>query len=255
LLSQGKLYVVGIGPGREDMLTLRALDVLRMSEVVLGHKTYTDRVRHLTDAEFIESGMGREVERVAKACELAKDRAVSLVSGGDPSIYGMSPLVAEYVMTNGLDIEVETIPGITAMSAASALLGSPINGDSVMISLSDHLTPWARIEERLRHALKGDFVITVYNPSSRSREGNLLRALDIVLDERGDLPVGIVRNAMREGEGIELITASGLKEEPGLVDMHTLLVIGNTETRVEGGRMFTPRGYSHKYDFMKGGRR
>jgi len=239
--------VVGIGPGMEDMLTLRALRALEQSEYVLGHRTYTQRIRHLTRAQIIESGMGQEVNRVKRACELATNSIVSLVSGGDPSIYGMASLVVEYIHKRNIDVCYEVIPGITALCAASPLLGCAISGDHVVISLSDHLTPWEVIEKRLKCALHGDFVVVIYNPSSRQRGDNLLKALEIVLSERGDAPIGVVKNAMREGERVCISSASELFESPELVDMHTLLVVGSSETRIDDGVMITPRGYARKY--------
>ncbi|NOY11826.1 MAG: cobalt-precorrin-3B C(17)-methyltransferase, partial [Archaeoglobi archaeon] len=140
--SQGKLYVVGIGPGCEEMLTLRAREVLESSDYVIGHRTYLNFVRHLVRGSIVESGMGREVERVKMAVELASGgHVVSLVSGGDPSIYGLASLVAELVYRNGLDLDYEIVPGISALNSASPLFGSAISGDHAVISLSDLLTP------------------------------------------------------------------------------------------------------------------
>ncbi len=250
--SQGKLYVVGIGPGSEGLLTLKAVDAIKSSDYVIGHTTYINRIRHLVRGEVIESGMGREVERVKLAVKLAKDNVVSLISGGDPSIYGMLPLVVEYLAESGEEVELEVVPGVTALSTASPLLGSPISGDHAVISLSDLLIPWEVIEKRLRHALQADFVIAIYNPSSRKREGNLIRALRIVIEERGDLPVGVVKNASREGEEVLILNASDIIANPGQVDMNTLLIIPSSETRVKERVMYTPRGYSRKYRLVEG---
>lgn len=248
----GKLYVVGIGPGSEELLTLRAVEVIKSSDYVIGHTAYVSRIRHLVRGEIIESGMGKEVERVRIAVKLAKDNVVSLISGGDPSVYGMLPLVVEYIVESGEEVELEAIPGVTALSSASPLLGSPISGDHAVISLSDLLVPWESIERKLRHALQADFVIAIYNPSSRRREGNLVRALQIVVEEKGDVAVGLVRNASREGERVAVLKASELISNPALVDMNTLLVIPSSETRVRNGIMYTPRGYSRKYRLVEG---
>jgi len=247
LPSQGKLYVVGIGPGDEKLLTLKALKVLKNSDYVLGHKSYVNRIRHLVKGEIIESGMGREVERVKLAVELAESNVVSLVSGGDPSVYGMSSLVAEYIEENKIDIYCEVIPGVTALCAASPLLGSIVSGDHAVISLSDLLTPWETIERRLRCALKGDFVIAIYNPSSKRRRRNLIKALRIISEERGDVFLGIVRNAHRDDEKVLVVKTSELSERPEIVDMHTILFIPNSETVLLNGKMVTPRGYGRKY--------
>jgi len=248
--KQGKLYIVGIGPGDVELLTIKAINALKESEYVIGHKTYLDRIRDLIEGKkIIESGMGKEVERVKLAVKLAEKSIGSLVSGGDPSIYGMLPLVFEFMIKNNLHVNYEVIPGITALCAASPLLGSPVCGDHVVISLSDLLTPWEKIEKRLLHALKGDFVIVIYNPSSRRRKTNLIRAMEIVLNERGDVSVGIVKNAFREGCEVSIKRVSEIVESPETVDMNTILFVANSETLVKGDKMVTPRGYSSKYDF------
>ncbi len=250
MLSRGKLYVVGIGPGDPELLTLKALNALRSSDYILGHKTYIDTIRNLVSGEIIESGMGEEVGRVRKAIELAEDHVVSLVSGGDPSIYGMASLVAEIVYSEGLNVDFEVIPGVTAMCVASPLLGSAISGDVAVVSLSDLLVPWEKIEKRLRYALKGDFVVAVYNPSSRRRMGNLIRAMEIVLEVRGNVPIGKVRNASRRGEEVEITTPEEIMRNPSSVDMHTILFISNSETRIVRGKMITPRGYRWSSELM-----
>ena len=248
--SQGKLYIVGIGPGDIELLTIKAVKALKESEYVLGHKTYLERIKSLIEGKkIVESGMGREVERVKLAVKLAEKSIVSLVSGGDPSVYGMLPLVVEYILKKGIDINYEVIPGVTALCAASPLLGSPICGDHVVISLSDLLTPWEKIEKRLLHALKGDFVIAIYNPSSRRRRPNLIRAMEIVLRERGDVAVGIVKNAYREGCEVKVRRVSEIIKNPEIVDMNTILFITNSETLIKGGKVVALRGYSNKYDF------
>ncbi len=253
--SRGKLYVVGIGPGDPELLTLKALKVLKSSDYVLGHKTYVDSIRDIVGGEVIESGMGREVERVRLAIELSRSNVVSLVSGGDPSIYGMASLVAEIIYSEGLDVDFEVVPGVTAMCVASPLLGSPISGDVAVVSLSDLLVPWGKIERRLIKALEGDFVVAIYNPSSRRRRGNLVRAMEIVKLVRGNVPVGVVRNASREGEEVRIATPDEIIENPDSVDMHTILIVSNSETRLVGGKMITPRGYRWSSERTGGGRR
>lgn len=244
---RGKLYVVGIGPGCPDLLTVKAKEVLESSDVVIGHKTYLNFVKDAVRGDVIESGMGREVERVRKAVELAEQgKVVSLVSGGDPSIYGLASLVAEFVYRNGLDIEYEVIPGVSALHSASPLFGSAVSGDHAVLSLSDLLTPWEVIERRLRKALEGDFVVVLYNPSSRRRAGNLRKAMEIVMEYRGDCFVGVAKNVCRKGE-LTLVMRASEVAESGIVDMHTLLIIPCTESIVDNGLIITPRGYSKKY--------
>jgi len=248
LQSQGKLYVVGIGPGSLEMLTSKAIKAIEESKYVVGYKSYVERISSLLEGkEVITTQMREEIERVEIAVNLAKKSVVSLISGGDPSVYGILPLVIEYVVKNGIDVEIEVIPGVTAFSVASALLGSPVSGDCAILSLSDLLVPWNVIERRLIHALAGDFVIAIYNPSSTRRLENLRRAMDIIMKYRGDVFVGVVRNATREGQRVEIVRISQLKD----VDMNTILIVGNSETRVGEWRgrtvLYTPRGYSNKY--------
>ena len=245
--SRGKLYVVGIGPGDPELLTLKAKRVLEESEFVLGHKTYVERIRHMVRGKIIESKMGEEVERVKKAIQLARSHIVSLVSGGDPSIYGMASLVAEYVYSLGLDIDFEVIPGVTALCSASPLLGCAVSGDHAVVSLSDLLTPWEIIEKRLRNALEGDFVVVIYNPSSRKRTDKLVKAMEIVLEIRGNVPIGVVKNATRSGEEVFITYPKDIIRDPSKIDMHTILFVSNSETTILNGRMITPRGYSRKY--------
>ncbi len=245
--SRGKLYVVGTGPGDIELLTLKAKRVLEESEFVLGHKTYIDRIRHIVKGKIIESGMGEEVERVKKAVQLAESHIVSLVSGGDPSIYGMASLVAEYVYSLGLNVDFEVVPGVTALCSASPLLGCAVSGDHAVVSLSDLLTPWEVVRNRLRKALEGDFVVVIYNPSSRRRVNKLLKAMEIVLEVRGNVPIGVVKNASRSGEEVFITSPKDIMDNPERIDMHTILFVSNSETVVLNGKMVTPRGYSRKY--------
>jgi len=247
LRSRGKLYVVGTGPGDIELLTLKAKRVLEESEFVLGHKTYIDRIRHIVKGKIIESEMGEEVERVKKAVQLAESHIVSLVSGGDPSIYGMASLVAEYVYSLGLNVDFEVVPGVTALCSASPLLGCAVSGDHAVVSLSDLLTPWEVVRNRLRKALEGDFVVVIYNPSSRRRVNKLLKAMEIVLEVRGNVPIGVVKNASRSGEEVFITSPKDIMDNPERIDMHTILFVSNSETVVLNGKMVTPRGYSRKY--------
>lgn len=252
--SRGKLYVVGIGPGSVELMTLKALKAIEESEYVVGYESYIKMISGLLkEKKVVSTPMRRELERVKIAVELAREHVVSLISGGDPSIYGLLPLVVEYLAENEVDVDVEVVPGVTAASVASSLLGCAVSGDLAIISLSDLLTPWSVIESRLIHALAGDFVIAIYNPSSRSRETKFRRAVEIIRKFRGDAIVGVVRNATREGERVEVVRLSELRD----VDMNTILIVGNSETRVVefrgAKRMLTPRGYARKYAVEKMG--
>jgi len=245
------LYVVGIGPGSVEMLTVKARRALDESEYIVGYKTYVDMISPLIkNKKIITTGMGEEFDRVKIAVKLAKDHVVSLISGGDPSIYGILPFVIEYIMKENVKVDIEVVPGISALNAASALLGSPISGDHAVISLSDLLVPWDIIEKRLLYALRGDFVIAIYNPTSRKRKPNLRKALELILRERGDVYVGVVKNAFRDGQTVKIMKVSELLDNIDYVDMSTILIVSNSETIVNDGLMLTPRRYERKISRM-----
>ncbi len=248
--SQGKLYIVGIGPGAVEHLTKKAERVLLGSEYVVGNGTYLDQVADvIKDAKVIRSGMGGEVERARKAVELSKEHVVSIISGGDANVYGMAGLVLE-VAEKKKDVEMEIIPGVTALSAAASLLGAPVVSDFAVISLSDLLTPAGVIERRLNSAAEADFVIAIYNPKSRNRRQNFGKAVEIIRKYRSDdTPVGIVKNATREGETVITTTLGKIMDYNETVDMSTLVLIGNSESRLWGNRIITPRGYQRKYEY------
>lgn len=238
-----KLYCIGIGPGGEEQMTLRAVCALEKCDCVAGYGLYLDLIENLiAGKERIESGMTREVLRCTAAVEVAKQgKTVAVVSSGDAGVYGMAGLLLE-LCEHEPDLEVEVIPGITAACSGGAVLGSPLTCDFACISLSDLLTPWEKIEQRLRGAAAGDFCIALYNPSSKKRTGHLHRACEILLEIISPETVcGLVRNIGREGESFTLTTLGALLDTP--VDMLTTVFIGNSMTRVMDGRMVTPRGY------------
>jgi precorrin-3B C17-methyltransferase len=248
--SHGKLYIVGIGPGAVEHLTKKAEKVLLESDYVIGNGTYLDQIAGvIKNAKIIRSGMGGEVERARKAVELAKDNVVSIISGGDANIYGMAGLVLEVAEKTG-DINIEVIPGVTAISAAASLLGAPLVNDFAVISLSDLLTPKEIIESRLDSAAQADFVIAIYNPKSRNRRENFGTAIEIIRKYRNEkTPVGIVKNATREGETVIAITLGRIMEYNDEIDMSTIVLIGNSESRLWENRIITPRGYQRKYEY------
>ncbi len=248
--SQGKLYIVGIGPGSVEHLTKRAHDVLTESEYVIGNGTYIDQIAEvIKNSKTIRSGMGGEVERARKAVELSKDHVVSIISGGDANVYGMAGIVLEFAQKAG-NIELEVIPGVTALSAAASLLGAPVVSDFAVISLSDLLTPVEIIERRLKSTAEADFVIALYNPKSRSRKENFGKAIEIIRRYRGDeTPAGIVKNATREGEKVVATTLGRIMEYNDDIDMSTIVLIGNGESRLWDNRIITPRGYQKKYEY------
>ena len=238
------LYVVGFGSGARDCMTAAAEQALLKSDLIIGYKTYTALMKpFFPDKQFLENGMRQETARVRLALAAAQTQTVSLICSGDPELYGMAALAYEYLAEYpGTDIEI--IPGITAAFSGGAVLGAPLTHDTAIISLSDLLTPTEKIETRLRCAAEGDFVIVLYNPSSKQRADYLQRACDMILRFRSPETVcGYVRNIGRDGEHSRICTLSELRDEQ--VDMFTTVYIGNSETKIIAGKMVTPRGYRH----------
>ena len=240
------LFVVGIGPGGRPHMTGRALEVIAAAEVVVGYTLYIQMLGDLVEGkQVVSTGMTREVDRCAEAVRLAlQGRDVAVVSTGDPGVYGMAGLVLELLAEADPEgqVEVELVPGVSAVHAAASLLGAPLMTDFAVISLSDLLTPWETIQRRLDAAGAGDFVVALYNPRSRKRVAHLEEACTILARHRpGTTPAGIVRNALREGQQVELTT---LDEVPSReVDMMSVVVVGNASTRLLQSRLVTPRGY------------
>ncbi len=250
----GRLYIVSTGPGNLLHMTPRALKALGEAECVIGNGFYLDLVMPmLAGKEVIRSSMGREVDRAKKALALAEDRIVAMVSRGDAGIYGMASIVLEVAERSGTAVAIEVVPGITAAVSAASRLGSPLSGDYVTMSLSDLLTPWEEIERRLDLAFQMRVPVVLYNPRSRGRPHNLGAAVTIARRHLPDeTPVGVVRNAYREGEERLITTLGEFEDYFGFVDMHATVFIGGEETRIwrdeVGARgIITPRGYHRKY--------
>ncbi|MGW2623664.1 precorrin-3B C(17)-methyltransferase [Micromonospora taraxaci] len=239
---RGRLAVVGLGPGAPDLRTPRAVAELRRAAVVVGLDQYLDQVRDVfrPGTRVLSSGLGAEEARArAAVAEAAAGRAVALVGSGDAGVYAMASPALEYADER---IDVVGVPGVTAALAAGALLGAPLGHDHAYVSLSDLHTPWEVIERRVTAAAEGDFVTVFYNPRSRARDWQLGKALGILAAHRSpDTPVGVVRNASRPGERVHLATVATL--DPAVVDMYSVVVVGNSDTRLVAGRMVTPRGY------------
>jgi len=241
----GKIYVVGMGPGGPLDMTPRARKAIEEADLVVGYNTYINLIQdYFPGKQFIRSGMTREVER----CRLVLEKAlegynVALVSSGDSGIYGMAGIMLEVVNKSGSAVDVEVIPGITAASTAAAVLGAPLMHDFAVISLSDLMTPWELICKRIECAAQGDFVICLYNPKSKNRSDYINIAREIILKYR-DLktPVGIVRNAGRPEQASVITTLGDMLDNE--IDMFTVVLIGNSQTYTENGRMITPRGYT-----------
>lgn len=246
---QKKLYVIGLGPGDAQHMTPAALAAIEESSIVTGYQVYLDLISGLIDGkETFSTGMRMETERCREALRRAGEGAVvSLVCSGDAGIYGMAGLVLELQQLEGPEeVEVEVVPGISAVQGAAARLGAPLMHDFAVISLSDLLTDWQLIRRRLDAAGRADFVIALYNPKSRGRTTQIGEAREILLRHRSpQTPVGIVRNACREGESACLTSLDAMLEEE--IDMFSLVIIGNSSTRIDDqGRMVTPRGYEKK---------
>ena len=241
----GKIYVVGIGPGEYEQMTIKAANVLKNCDVIIGYTVYVDLVKaHFADKEFMTTPMKKEVDRCVMAFEEAgKDKTVAMICSGDAGVYGMAGLMLE-IGQRYPDIQVEIVPGVTAATGGGAVLGAPLIHDFALISLSDLLTPWEKIEKRLLCAAEADFVICLYNPSSKKRHDYLHKACGLVMQYKKPKTVcGIVWNIGRKGEQMKVLTLEELADTE--VDMFTTVFIGNSQTKEIDGKMVTPRGYLH----------
>lgn len=238
------IYVIGIGPGKEEYLTGQAMDALKNSDIIVGYTVYTDLVKaFLPNKEYMTTGMTKEIERCRLCFELAQSgKTVALVCSGDAGVYGMASPMYE-LLPEYNEAEIVVVPGITAANSGAAALGAPLNHDYCVISLSDLMTPWEVIERRLRAAIAGDFAIAIYNPSSKKRTDYLKRACDIMA-EAGALPdraCGYVENIGRDGMTAKVCTFAELRETT--VNMFTTVFIGNSESYIYDNRLITKRGY------------
>ena len=245
-MSKGKIIVAGIGPGDKADITPAVLEIIKISDVIVGYKYYfkfvTDIVK--SDAICIDTGMKKERERAEEAFRYAEDgKTVCVISSGDAGIYGMAPLVYEMKKERLSDIEIEVLPGISAFQKAAALIGAPIGHDFCIISLSDLMTPWDKIEKRIIAAASADFVTAIYNPKSNGRYWQLYRLIELFLKDRSpDTPVGFVRQAGRDEQEIKVTTLG--KFNPEEIDMFTIVIIGNSQSYIfDEKHIVTPRGY------------
>lgn len=239
-----KLTVIGLGPGAGLDLTLRAREAIESSDLIVGYTTYIALIRDaFPHKEMVSTGMKKEVDRCRMAVEAAvSGKTTAVVCSGDSGIYGMAGLIYE-VAQDYPPIDIEVVPGITAACGGAAVLGAPLTHDFAVISLSDLLTPWEKIERRLRAAAEADFVICLYNPRSRSRADMLRRACDILLSvKEGGTHCGYVKHIGREGQTSAVLSLSQLRDCED-VDMFTTVFIGNEQTKLLNGKLVTPRGY------------
>lgn len=238
-----KLNVVGIGPGNGDNMSCAAVKAINESEVIVGYTKYIHLVAPLfPEKKTIDTPMRQEIDRCRKALELAESgMTVAMICSGDAGVYGMAGPVYE-LSPEYPDVEIRVIPGITAALSGAAVLGAPLTHDFAVISLSDLMTPWDKIEKRLTCAGEGDFCVAIYNPSSRKRSGYLRRACDVLLKyKKKDTVCGVVRNIGRDGEASQVCTLLELRDME--VDMFTTVFVGNASTKNINGHMVTPRGY------------
>jgi precorrin-3B C17-methyltransferase len=241
-MSKGKIYVVGIGPGNMEDISVRAYKTLKNVDVIAGYITYIDLVKdEFKEKEFYVSGMKKEIDRCEKVLELAKEgKTVALISSGDTGIYGMAGIMIEVALGSGIDVEV--IPGITSSVAGASLVGAPLMHDQAIISLSDLLTDWEVITKRIDRASEGDFVISLYNPKSKGRTEQIVEAREIMLKHKApSTPVALLRHVGREDENYTLTNLDEMLNYE--IDMFTVVIVGNSKTYVKEGKMITPRGY------------
>lgn len=241
-----KIYVVGIGPGNEEFLTVSAKNALADSDIICGYTVYVDLVKDkYMDKKFIATSMKKEIDR----CKLALDEAdkgniVAMICSGDAGVYGMAGLIYQ-LSEQYEDMEIEVVAGVTAALSGAAVLGAPLTHDFCVISLSDLLTEWKTIEKRLQAAAMGDFCIAIYNPRSKKRHDYLYKACEILMQHKSkDTVCAYVRNIGRQGQDYEICTLDEMKDKE--VDMFSTVFIGNENTKIIAGKMVTPRGYEKR---------
>ena len=251
----GKLYIVGVGPGHHDHMTFRAKEAIGESDTIVGYETYVNLVQDLIKGKTIHRyAMTQEVERAHQCIDLAKSgKIVSLVSSGDPGIYGMAGLIYETLAETGWNpddgLKVEIVPGVSALNSCASIVGSPLMTDFAVVSMSDLLVPWKVIQKRVESAAQGDFVIVVYNPASKKRVHQLQDTRKVLLKYRKpSTPVAIIKGAFRESQSMVMTTLENLPNYSDELGMTTTVIIGNSSTYTYRDLMINPRGYKSKYN-------
>ena len=251
----GKLYIVGVGPGNHDHMTFKAKDAIAASDTIVGYDTYVNLVQDLIEGKTVyRYAMTQEVERARQCIDLAKSgKTVSLVSSGDPGIYGMAGLIYETLAEKDWSpkdgLQVEIIPGISALNSCASIVGSPLMTDFAVLSMSDLLVPWEIIVKRVEAAAQGDFVIVIYNPASKKRIHQLQDTRQILLKYRNpETPVAIIKGAFRESQTVVLTDLGRLPEHSDKLGMISTVIIGNSSTYTYKDLMINPRGYKSKYN-------
>ncbi len=254
----GKLFIVGVGPGHHDHMTFRAKKVIEESDTIVGYETYVNIVQDLIDGKDVyRYAMTQEVERAHQCIDLAKSgKIVSLVSSGDPGIYGMAGLIYEMLAESGWNpkngLPVEVIPGVSALNSCASIIGSPLMTDFAVLSMSDLLVPWEIIVKRVEAAAQGDFVIVIYNPSSKKRIHQLQDTIKILLKYRKPTtPVAIIKGAFRDSQSVVLTDLENITNYSDKLGMITTVIIGNSSTYNYKDLMINPRGYTSKYNLQE----
>lgn len=242
-----QLSIVGIGPGSEGGMTREVYERLSTADLIVTYTTYAELLKSIFPHQTYETtGMRSEVERCQLAiqrCAESEDQSVVVACSGDASVYGMAGLVLEELERQNLTLPVEILPGVTAALSAGSRLGAPLTNDFCVVSLSDYLTPLETIEQRIRGALEGDFVLCLYNPTGKQRHLPYDRALALIQAKRPpETWCGLVRQIGREEESWKILPLSDLARQ--YPDMLTTVIVGNSLTRVCQGRLLTPRGYN-----------
>jgi precorrin-3B C17-methyltransferase len=253
----GKLFIVGVGPGSHDHMTFRAKQVIEQSDTIVGYDTYVSLVEDLIEGKEIHRyAMTQEVERAKQCIELAMaGKTVSLVSSGDPGIYGMAGLIYETLAEAGWDpktgLQVEVVPGVSALNSCASLIGSPLMTDFAVVSMSDLLVPWEIIVKRVEAAAQGDYVIVIYNPSSKKRIHQLQDTRKILLKYRKPTtPVAIIKGAYRDSQTVVITDLQNMEEHADKLGMISTVIIGNSSTYNFKNLMINPRGYTSKYNLQ-----
>lgn len=257
-MLDGKLYIVGVGPGHHDHMTYRAKQVIEESDTIVGYETYVNIVQDLIEGKDVyRYAMTQEVDRAHQCIDLAKSgKIVSLVSSGDPGIYGMAGLIYEILAESDWDpkngLPVEIIPGISALNSCASIIGSPLMTDFAVLSMSDLLVPWEIIVKRVEAAAQGDFVIVIYNPSSKKRIHQLQDTIKILLKYRKPTtPVAIIKGAFRDSQTVVLTDLENLTNHSDKLGMITTVIVGNSSTYNYKDLMINPRGYTSKYNLQE----
>jgi len=254
----GKLFIVGVGPGHHDHMTFRAKHAIEESDTIVGYETYVNIVQELIDGKDVyRYAMTQEVERAHQCIDLAKSgKIVSLVSSGDPGIYGMAGLIYEILAESDWDpksgMPVEVIPGVSALNSCASIVGSPLMTDFAVVSMSDLLVPWEIITKRVEAAAQGDYVIVIYNPSSKKRIHQLQDTRKLLLKYRKPTtPVAIIKGAFRDSQSVVLTDLENLENHSEKLGMITTVIIGNSSTYNYKDLMINPRGYRSKYNLQE----